>query len=236
MKTPLRALVVGEPLEALSPLCDSLRTLFPGAQVALCGPAAWESLVERQWPTLVVADLDTLDIGAVRRLVSLHMSVIVLASNRTTAVEALDVGAGHYILKPVEATELAATVRASARASTAWEIPPPVLSFPHLVINPVIRDAAYDGRPLGLAPAEFEMLHFLATNRDRFVRPEEMGQPEIVKTHVFRLRKKLAGAGYVVIGRRGLGYRFVPAGEDNPEGSGAKDAEDPDRRIATGVV
>src|SRR5579884_765844 len=81
-----------------------------------------------------------------------------------------------------------------------------------------------DGHPLRLTRTEFHLLAYLVRNADRVVTHDELlaqvwgGAAESfasVKQYISRLRRKLQQNGAepgLVVTKRGLGYRYCPAG------------------------
>jgi DNA-binding response OmpR family regulator len=132
--------------------------------------------------------------------------------------EAESRGAGAYLVRPVVASDLVATLRSLAQA-------PPrdiVLRFGPLVIDVGHREVAVGARRVHFAPLEFDLLVHLATSpgraygADRLLRevwhtppgPKDAGT---VAVHVRRIRQKLEAAGVAscIETVKGQGYAFV---------------------------
>jgi DNA-binding response OmpR family regulator len=100
------------------------------------------------------------------------------------------------------------------------------LRFGALTLDPHRRCAAVDDRDAGLSPAEFALLHLLATRRGVPMSKEAiMGalfetaarpDPRIVDVWVLRIRSKLAKTGFTgaITTVWGRGYTFAASGED----------------------
>ena len=172
-------------------------------------------------------DLALLDIGLpgtdglslLRRLRSDGMTipVMVLTARDTVAakVEALDLGADDFLMKPFEQAELAARCRALIRRSnlsTSGQ-----LSLGRLRIDLNGRQLHMDAAAVELTGREWAVLECLALSAGRLVSKERLQQaiaswdqavtPNAVEVYVSRLRTKLADAA-TIRAVRGLGYRL----------------------------
>lgn len=168
---------------------------------------------------LVVLDLMLPRIDGVTLLRNLRersdaTPVLVLSARDTVndRVEALDVGADDYLIKPFELDELLARVRAllrrrSGRAQT-------LIHHNDLEIDPAAHQVTRAGEVIELTPREFAVLQLLLDNRGRVMsrsRLEEGLYPwdrevgsNAIEVHIHHLRKKL-GSG-VIRTIRGVGY------------------------------
>lgn len=143
--------------------------------------------------------------------------VIALADARQAA-SLLTAGALVVLAMPVEPAAIAAQVRAVRRAL-------PVVEEPMLVgdvrIEPALREVFVNGRAVHLPPTEYRIVEYLARNAGRTVPATELAlvatgatlteteAMQILKVHVYRLRKHLQEAGSVgsiVRNVRSFGY------------------------------
>lgn len=145
------------------------------------------------------------------------LPVMVLTARDTLAakVEALDLGADDFLIKPFEQAELAARCRALIRRSnlsTSGQ-----LSLGRMRIDVTGRQLHIDGALVELTGREWLVLECLALNANRVVSKDRLQQamvswdqavtPNAIEVHVSRLRTKLANAA-TIRAVRGLGYRF----------------------------
>jgi DNA-binding response OmpR family regulator len=148
---------------------------------------------------------------------------LVLATDETETrrVEALDLGADDYVLKPFRQGELSARVRAMRRR---WSRETSLRAGP-LVVQPASRVASVHGVELDLRPRELDLLIFFLRNpgvahsRENLLR-EVWGSssrwqlPSTVTEHVRRLRQRLVAleptAAEWFTSVHGFGYRFEP--------------------------
>ncbi len=88
----------------------------------------------------------------------------------------------------------------------------------NLVLNPTSRTVHIGGRRVTIRRAEFNLLEYLVTHRERVVPSQELqywvlktsGDGGSVRTHLWELRRKLRAAGCedAVTTVRGVGYRW----------------------------
>ena len=166
------------------------------------------------------------------------LPVMVLTARDTLAakVEALDLGADDFLMKPFEQAELAARCRALIRRSnlnTSGQ-----LNLGRMRIDVTGRQLHIDGGAVELTGREWLVLECLALNSNRLVSKERLQQaivswdqavtPNAVEVYVSRLRTKLADAA-TIRAVRGLGYRLeleeITAGRSGPRGARARAPE-----------
>ncbi len=130
--------------------------------------------------------------------------VLLTAQNsRTVKVQGLDAGADDYVVKPCDPVELMARMRAVLRRSSTQ--PFPLLAWGALLLNPSTCEVSYNGQPLALTTKEYELLElFLRASQsvfgsdeliDRLWSSEEFPSEATVRSHIRRVRQKLAAVG-----------------------------------------
>lgn len=148
--------------------------------------------------------------------------VLMLTANTTLSnkEEGLGSGADDYLTKPFEVRELVARVKALARRSSV------AISANNLKVGGVELDrdkfcVTLNGQPIKLVPKEFALLEFLMRHRNivfsaeallsRVWKAEEDASPEIIRTHIKNLRKKLEhdGKQSIIETVYGVGYKVV---------------------------
>lgn len=172
-------------------------------------------------------DLAVVDIGLpgedgltfVRRLrgQGATLPVLILTARETVAlrVEALDLGADDFLMKPFEQAELAARCRALIRRANLQTNGQ--LNFGRVRIDVAGRQLHIDEQPVELTGREWLVLECLALSAGRVVSKERLQQtisrwdqamtPNAVEVYVSRVRAKLADAAQIRT-VRGLGYRL----------------------------
>jgi two-component system OmpR family response regulator len=150
---------------------------------------------------------------------SLPLLIVTARDGLDDRVNALDLGADDYMVKPFALPELAARCRALIRRATAATANEMLVG--RLRIDLAGRRAIDDGgRVLELTRREWSILECLAHHSGRVVSKERLIQAIVswdeeisgnaIEVHVSRLRAKL-GESATVRGIRGLGYRLDDA-------------------------
>lgn len=130
-------------------------------------------------------------------------------------VEALNLGADDYLVKPFAYAELQARLLALLRRSTGLAA---VLRAGALEVNPQTRQARVAGAVLPLSPKEYALLETLMGQRDRVLSRMALfeslydarseASDKVIEVLISTLRTKLAQAGIhaLIETRRGYGY------------------------------
>jgi two-component system response regulator TctD len=146
--------------------------------------------------------------------------VLVVTARRDVEdrIDALDIGADDYLMKPFDLRELEARARALLRRTQGE--PGGVIAFGDLTLDPAGRTASVAGKPLTLARREFSVLEILMANRGRVMPKERIFEKlfsfenedvgiNAVELYVARLRRKLEGSKVAIRTLRGLGYQIA---------------------------
>lgn len=219
-------LVVEDESQVRSALLRALHDCGYATSWAEAGMSGLEQAV-RDRPDLVLVDLGLPDVDGhevlrMLRAVS-RVPVIVVTAREEEAdiVRALDAGADDYLVKPFGAAQLDARIRAVLRRSGAGGRTEETLTVGPLVIDAAARTATVDGRPLELAPREFDLLVYLCQRAGTVVTKRELlaevwrapygAADKTVDVHLSWLRRKLgetAEAPRLLHTVRGVGIRF----------------------------
>lgn len=149
--------------------------------------------------------------------------VIVVSARSTTEdrVAALDLGADDFLAKPFHLAELNARVKAVLRRKTNQLSP--ILRFGELSIHLDAREVFVGEQTIPLTRKEFDILVFLARNKNRVVTKDSIVEYlwgdylddavsyDFIYAHLKNLRKKLSDAGQSERLKTvyGIGYKFV---------------------------
>lgn len=147
--------------------------------------------------------------------------VIMLTAKGETfdKVLGLELGADDYIVKPFQAKELLARVKAVLRRYSHEGEDKEILKFSDLAIDINSYIVIYKGNEIKMPPKEFELLYFLALNKNKVYTREQLlcevwgydypGDSRTVDVHVKRLREKLPdGLNWHLETVWGVGYKF----------------------------
>lgn len=132
----------------------------------------------------------------------------------------LELGADDYIVKPFDARELVAMVKAVLRRyENRDSVSSKQIVFPNITINQSTYIVTYHGKDLELPPKEFELLNFLAQHPNQVFTREQlldkiwgyefMGDTRTVDVHIKRIREKMPYDDVWSIKTVwGVGYKF----------------------------
>jgi DNA-binding response OmpR family regulator len=157
---------------------------------------------------------------AIRKISQTPIIMLTAKSETFDKVLGLELGADDYIVKPFDAKELIARVKAVLRRmnSTPDSADQQVV-MPNLTVNQTRYTVIYHGQKLDLPPKEFELLYFLASHHNRVFSREQLldkiwgydfyGGTRTVDVHVKRLREKMPLEDtWLIKTVWGVGYKF----------------------------
>ena len=167
-------------------------------------------IFQEQTPSLMLLDimLPVLDGWQVCREVRKFSDkpIIMLTAKGETFDKVLgfELGADDYVVKPFDAKEVIARVKAVLRRSGAGAAAGiKEVSFDKLVINLTNYELRVDGKKVDTPPKELELIYHLASNPNRVFTRDQLldevwgfdyyGDSRTVDVHVKRLREKLEG-------------------------------------------
>lgn len=188
------------------------------------GRSAQEAFLEYK-PDLVLLDImlphiDGIDVLKwIRREHETPVIMLTAKGETFDKVLGLELGADDYIVKPFEPKELLARAKAVLRRYNVETISKEVISFEDLVIDINSYNVLYKGNEIKMPPKEFELLYYLAHNKNRVFTREQLlcevwgydypGDSRTVDVHVKRLREKLPGGiNWQLETVWGVGYKF----------------------------
>jgi len=185
--------------------------------------------IERSRASVVMLDLAALPGGGevlCRQIARLSPPVLLLAivANPSQATTALHAGATVCLTHPLDpswlAAQLSSLLRIPRAREGAGEADTPI-TIRGLRIDPGRCEASIEGQPIPLTPTEFRILASLARSPGLVVSGHDLAEealdlqlPEqeamdLLKVHVYRLRRKLGRGGadpWVLRNVRGFGY------------------------------
>lgn len=176
-------------------------------------------------PNLIILDvmlpyMDGIDVlKQIRRDSEVPVILLTAKGDTFDKVLGLELGADDYMVKPFEPKELTARVKAVLRRYNADNTNRETLTFEDLVIEIASYNVIYKGKEIKMPPKEFELLHYLANNKNKVFTREQLlcevwgydypGDSRTVDVHIKRLREKLQGTmSWQIETVWGVGYKF----------------------------
>lgn len=153
-----------------------------------------------------------------------EVPIIMLTAKSETfdKVLGLELGADDYVVKPFEAKEIVARIKAVLRRAGGQAAEPAVkeVKYDKLIVNMTKYELRVDGKQVDTPPKELELLYHLASNPNRVYTRDQLldevwgfeyyGDSRTVDVHVKRLREKLEGVSpeWSLKTVWGVGYKF----------------------------
>ncbi|AGX41181.1 response regulator transcription factor [Clostridium saccharobutylicum] len=193
-------------------------------KIALNGKEAQDMYLDYN-PDLVLLDvmipyIDGIDVLKWMRKQGETPIIMITAKGDTfDKVLALELGADDYIVKPFEPKELLARVKAVLRRYSTDTVKSEVIKLSDLLIDSMSYKVTYNGEDIKMPPKEFELLYYLASNKNKVFTREQLlcevwgydypGDSRTVDVHIKRLREKLSsGETWEIQTVWGVGYKF----------------------------
>lgn len=226
----MRVLIVEDDPTTSAMLAALLRRQEWPHQVAEDLAQAWQALREQPYDILLL-DMSLPDgegtdlLQKVRRappgeLPDPKMPVLVISSRAQlrSRLNALDLGADGYVIKPVHLDEVAAVIRALLRRRTTLSAG--TIQYRDLAVDPALRTVQRGGAAVDLTEQEFAVLLALLEDRPRPLSRGDIqarsgnaeGDGGAVEVHVHHLRRKLGED--IIQTVRGVGYCVPPEARD----------------------
>ncbi len=226
---PERIMVIDDDLLTLEHI---RRVLEPeGFQTYLVDDsAAAQQEFHRVQPHLVILDLRMPGVSGweicryLRKVSNVPIIMLTGLGDKADVVRGLNAGADDYVVKPFQAAELLARIRAVLRRSQrapVYQDAQMRFGGGDLIIDTTGRRVIAYGKPVKLTPTEYRMLLFMAENAGRVLPTqtvfdnvwsyESKANDDNVKWYVWRLRCKIEQDPHrprFILTERGIGYRF----------------------------
>lgn len=179
-------------------------------------------------PDLILLDLmlpliDGKDVCRQIRAQGSQCPIIMITAKGETFDKVLgfELGADDYVVKPFEAKEVIARIKAVLRRSGKGDVPAArVVTYDRLSINLDNYELRVNGVQVETPPKEMELIYHLASNPNRVFSRDQLldevwgfnyyGDSRTVDVHIKRLREKLAGVSdqWTLKTVWGIGYKF----------------------------
>jgi two-component system copper resistance phosphate regulon response regulator CusR len=218
----MRVLVVDDSERLREALATGLRANGMTVETAADGEEAMARLQAAQFDIIVLDILmprmNGLQVLKHVRLSKLPTRILILSARDQVAdrVEALNLGADDYLVKPFAFSEVKARILALSRR--LFDEPSPVVSAGPVAVDTVSRMAHAGGTALPLTPKEYALLELLVRRRghvlsrgqifEQLYASDSDASDTVIEVLMSTLRAKLATAGVrdLIETRRGFGY------------------------------
>ena len=225
MADKARVLVVDDDVN----ICEVIRLYLEKegylVKTAYDGMRALESFKEEA-PSIVILDImmpkmDGWEVcREIRRISAIPIIMLSAKGETFDKVLGLELGADDYIVKPFEAKELVARIKAVLRRSEKTDATSEEVVYPNLVVNLTNYELKVNGEIIETPPKELELLYYLCTHPNKVFTREQLlssvwgfdyfGDSRTVDVHIKRLREKLEKyeTNWHLKTVWGVGYKF----------------------------
>lgn len=190
-------------------------------------------------PNLVLLDLGLPDMDGKEVIQNLRLwsqvPIVVLTarSSDQELVDALDLGADDFIVKPFGADVLLARINANLRKSAVRETGEPELTNGPIRMDLVRHEVYIDNEKVAFTPKEYDLLRYFLVNCGRMLTkrqilqevwgPAHVDDAQYLRVYISQLRDKLMrvpGLKSLIASETGIGYRMDYASALEKDGSG----------------
>lgn len=102
--------------------------------------------------------------------------IITAFSDIDTKMEAFDIGADDYLVKPFHLKELAAKIKVFIKRASTVNLPQNIIEFMNIKIDPNLKNVVREGKLINLTPKEYALFEYLMRNRNRIVSKDELAR------------------------------------------------------------
>ncbi len=157
-------------------------------------------------------------ISEIRKMSGVPIIILSARVEEEDRIHGFEVGADDYVVKPFSPRELMLRIRAILKRGTLDINNHKIAVYGGIKIDFTGRIVTIDGKKISLSPKEYDLLFFLAKNKNVALTREKLitnvwgydfsGDERTLDTHIKRLRQNIAPYGNRIVTLRGVGYRF----------------------------
>lgn len=156
----------------------------------------------------------------IRKHSSIPVIMVTAKAESFDKLQGFNLGTDDYIVKPFDAKEVLARIKAILRRSSNITEEKPRLEYDNLIIDKVSFQVKINNAVVDMPPKELELLFHLASNPNKVYTRDQLldevwgfeyyGDSRTIDVHIKRLREKLEGASdkWVLKTVWGVGYKF----------------------------
>lgn len=178
-------------------------------------------------PDIVLLDLDLTDtqgidvITALREWSAIPIIILSARANDTDVVEALNIGANDYVIKPFSIDVLLARINAALRTSAVKETGESMLVNGLLRMDLARHEVFLNNKLLSFTPKEYSLLRFFMIHRGKMLSHREIlkevwgnahgEDTQYLRVFVGQIRKKIdkkSSDPSLIVTEAGIGYRM----------------------------
>lgn len=158
-----------------------------------------------------------LAVKEIRKFSNVPVLMLSARSEEYDKLFGFELGIDDYVVKPFSPKEVMARVNAILSRSNRDALEDNLL-FSGLEINLAGREVYVDGDKISLTPKEYDLLVYLATNKNKAIKRETLlseiwgydfyGDDRTIDTHIKMLRNNLRKYREYIETIRGVGYKF----------------------------
>lgn len=220
-----KILIVDDEADVVSLLTDYFRINGYEIMTAYNGADAIAQVSKK--PDLILLDVNMPDMegtavcAQIRDYVTCPILFLTAKIEDSDKIKGFAVGGDDYIIKPFSIDELGARVAAHIRREHRKAVDANVRFFGNVAIDYSAKSIAIEGREIGFAKKEFEIIELLSLNQGQVFDKERIyekiwgydaeGESSVVAEHVRRIRAKLKSYGeeHHIETVWGMGYKWV---------------------------
>lgn len=178
-------------------------------------------------PDLIVCDLGLPDIDGtevirqIREWSQLPIIVLSIRSDNKDIVEALDLGADDYLVKPFDSEILLARIRANLRKGVKSEGGEPIMQVGDITMDVIRHEVKIKGDTISLSPKEYKLLRYFMMNAGKMIMHSQLltelwgkaheDNIQYLRIYIGQLRQKIepdpSKPNYIIT-EAGIGYRM----------------------------
>ncbi len=157
-------------------------------------------------------------VKAIRKFKQTPVIMLSARGEEYDRIHGFEVGIDDYVVKPFSVKELMMRVQAILARGGNYSNESNTVSFEGLTLDYSARVVTIDGNRVDLSPKEYELLFYLAKNKNIALSRERLiteiwgydyyGDDRTLDTHIKLLRKSLGKYQKFIVTVRGVGYRF----------------------------
>ena len=157
-------------------------------------------------------------VKAIRKFKQTPVIMLSARGEEYDRIHGFEVGIDDYVVKPFSVKELMMRVQAILSRGGNYNTESNTVSFEGLTLDYSARIVTINGERVDLSPKEYELLFYLAKNKNIALSRERLiteiwgydyyGDDRTLDTHIKLLRKSLGEYQKFIVTVRGVGYRF----------------------------